>query len=766
MTVSAAPPAAAPLSVRRDAKNRIYSPIRKIWLIETPEEQVRQEYLCTLVNEYGYTLDQMDEERSVVGRGSSNARADFLLWRSASDKRDKKHPLIVVECKARHVPINQAVYEQGAHYAQYTHARFFIAHNAGETRFFEVDHTRLNPNWREIENIPLAGATDRQIEDQLKKLKVFREDEFADLLRKCHDIIRNQQHLDPAAAFDEIAKLLFVKVGYERRQRENRGRRNIFSAQVMKERKDEFGGDPLDDLFKTVKDQYRADGLFKPDEKINLTFETAQQIVAELQLYNLSDTGEDVKGIAFERFLGRTFRGEIGQFFTPRPIVEFLIRLADPQEGEVICDPASGSGGFLIRFFQLVREKILARLDAEYEAFKAETEARTDLSDSARAALLRDKYNALQATRDKHDDQSPLWHLANRCIYGTDANDRMARTSKMNMILHGDGHGGVHHHNGFLNVNGIFEGRFDLILTNPPFGANVEGTHKIRDEDIAVNPEAARRYTELFGTVYTEAQARLKAAVNQSLATLFQLPKIEVRSGGRDDKIGKVKTEILFIERCLSLLKPGGRLGIVLPEGIFNNPSLAYVREFCEDRAFLRAVVSLPQETFASSGASVKASLLFVQKFTDDEQAGYDTEKADAMGKIRALHDDEIRDTRERFGALIDAAKAARDTAARKTHEAALKAWMKRMEEQIQAEARQRLKEQWDYPVFLYEAEKVGITATGEADANELYPNERLPVGVASGETALELYRQFRADPTAFLLGTAEETVESEEEGE
>jgi type I restriction enzyme M protein len=98
--------------------------------------------------------------------------------------------------------------------------------------------------------------------------------------------------------------------------------------------------------------------------------------------------------------------------------------------------------------------------------------------------------------------------------------------------------------------------------------------------------------------------------------------------------VGKVRTEILFIERCLALLKPGGRLGIVLPEGIFNNPSLAYVREFCEDPAFIRAVVSLPPETFYSAGATVKASLLFMQKFTDEGKADYEAKWKAAIAEI------------------------------------------------------------------------------------------------------------------------------------
>ena len=364
--------------------------------------------------------------------------------------------------------------------------------------------------------------------------------------------------------------------------------------------------DPLDSLFQSTKKAYATDRIFEDDERINLKPATGEEIVRRLEKYNLSDTSEDVKGVAFERFLGRTFRGEIGQFFTPRSIVEFMVHMVDPQEGEIVCDPASGSGGFLIRTFEVVREKILADADHEYNAFRADVEADASVSDAERARRLQEKYRQIQARIDHNQPGSRLWNLSNRCIYGTDANDRMARTSKMNMIMHGDGHGGVHHHDGFLNVNGIFEGRFDIVLTNPPFGANVEPTDKVLESDIAEDAAVRERYLEEYGNRYSEAQDRVRAALNQPITTLFDLP--------RSPK-SKIKTEVLFIERCLDLLKPGGRLGIVLPEGLFNNPSLAYVREFIEARAFLSAVVSLPQETFVSSGASVKCSLLFLRKF-------------------------------------------------------------------------------------------------------------------------------------------------------
>jgi type I restriction enzyme M protein len=685
----------------------------------------------------------MDEELHTTGRGVAKARADVAIWRTAQDKTDRKAPLVVVECKSDNVTIKAEDYGQGEAYALLTNAPFFVTHNNRETRYWRVKKDRMPGHCEEIENIPHADASDRDIKELIEKLKTFKEDEFADLLHSCHNVIRNREHLDPAAAFDEIAKVLFVKVWVERELKAKRSRVNLFTADFLDQ---QLGAHPLNDLFQKTKEGYADDRIFTTDDRINIKQATGREIVRLLECYNLSDTSEDVKGIAFERFLGRTFRGEIGQFFTPRTIVEFMVRLLAPREGDAVCDPASGSGRFLIRFFELVREQILADVDRQYQAFVAELD-RKNHSEAKRAELLRAKYDELQATIDQRKEGSRLWTLANRCISGCDANDRMARTSKMNMIMHGDGHGGVHH-NGFINVNGIFESRFDIILTNPPFGANVEPSDLITEADVKTTPDAKRRYAEQYGPLYQDAQARVEAAKGKPIASLFDLPK----RGEEGKKLGKVKTEILFIERYLALLKPGGRLGIVLPEGIFNNPSLAYVREFCEDRARILAVVSLPQETFNSSGASVKASLLFLEKFTTEEQADYDKKRAAAIAEVDAKYAAEIAAETARLEAAIEAAKTAKNKDDRRKAETELREYTRRMDETKARESRARLKERFDYPIFLYEAEKVGITATGEPDANELYPNDHLPTGMKPEDTCLELYRRFRQTPDAFLL--------------
>jgi type I restriction enzyme M protein len=728
--------------------NQIFSKVRKDWFKLTPEEKVRQEFLNVLINEYGYSLDQIDEEISVTGKGSGDARADFLIWRTPESKSKQEHALIVVECKADNIAISLKDYHQGANYAQYEHARFFVTHNNRETKFWKVDATRRMPNYDEIANIPHAEDTDEQIEKLLKQLKLFKEDEFANLLHQCHNVIRNREKKDPVAAFDEIAKILFVKVYVERELKQKRRRKNLFSVELLQE---EIGDNPLEDLFQKTKKHYAEDRIFDKDETLNLKPATGLEIVRLLERYNLSDTSEDVKGIAFEKFLGRTFRGEIGQFFTPRCIVEFMVHMVDPKEGDVICDPASGSGGFLIRFFEIVREQISVDADRQYQEYKKTIEAKNGLSDSKKVELLRAKYDQIQEDLQKGVKGSRMWKLANRCIYGSDANDRMAQTSKMNMIMHGDGHGGVHHHDGFLNVNGIFEGRFDILLTNPPFGANVEPSDVITEEQVAV-PEDEEVYLREFGELYKQAQVRVRAAKGKPIASLFELPQKGSANGRR--KLGKIKTEILFIERCLELLKPGGRLGIVLPEGVYNNPSLDYVREFCENRAYIRAVVSLPQETFYSSGASVKASLLFMQKFKEKEKVEFDKKRVAAGEETRAKHKDEIEKETTRLDAEIEAAKVARDAKRRKELQDELRRYKREMEDRIKIEARALLKERFPYAIFLYEAEKVGITSTGEADQNELYPHPNQPPGT-EGKTCLEIYRAFIQDPKPFLEGRA-----------
>ena len=152
--VSKQPPTADQLAVRRE-KGRVWSHIRSKWLVETPEETVRQEYLfCTLVNEYGFNIDQMDEECEVTGRGSGHARADFVIWRTQRDKADSRNPRIIVECKSNNITIRPEDYGQGDNHARMTGARFFVTHNSRETKYWRVVHEKMPKSLEEIQQRP------------------------------------------------------------------------------------------------------------------------------------------------------------------------------------------------------------------------------------------------------------------------------------------------------------------------------------------------------------------------------------------------------------------------------------------------------------------------------------------------------------------------------------------------------------------------------------------------------------------------------------
>ena len=314
---------------RRNNDKEIYAPLKDKWLVMKPEEEVRQRYICRLVDSYGYDLKQMDQELKVTNsqRGQGAARADIVIWKSAKDKADSKSAFIVVECKAESITIRKEDYYQGYNYAAWAGADFFVTTNLKETRVFKVVKGELPKKLEEIVDIPSAEiATDeKKVKELLNQTKAFTRDEFSRLLYKCHNIIRNNDKLSPEAAFDEISKILFIKIRYER---DNTGTQ-IFSKDAFVKLKDAYNSMKSKDapefyqfLFEKTKEDFSKDNLFDPNETIRIRETSFEKIVEELQVYNLSTTSDDVKGIAFEKFLGRTFRGELGQFFTPRTIVE------------------------------------------------------------------------------------------------------------------------------------------------------------------------------------------------------------------------------------------------------------------------------------------------------------------------------------------------------------------------------------------------------------------------------------------------------------
>ena len=701
----------------KNNNKEIFAPLKEKWLVNKPEEEVRQKYICRLVDHYGYSLEQMAQEMQVTNsqRGQGAARADIVIWRTPKDKIENKYPLIVVECKAESVTIRKEDYYQGMNYASWLHADFFVTTNLKETRVFKIVTGEIPDRLEEIIDIPdISKATNqKEIDKLLTQAKAFTRDEFSRLLFKCHNIIRNNDKLSPEAAFDEISKILFIKIRYERENDEGQ----IFSQERFVENRKAYEKlnkemgvfDPVpfyQNLFEKTKIQFASDRLFDDNAKIEIRENSFEQIVKELEIYNLSTTSDDVKGIAFEQFLGKTFRGELGQFFTPRTIVDFMVSILDPQEGELVCDPCCGSGGFLIKAFEHVREKIERNVESQKEKIKAhyygvDYDNLPEQEKMEVEAEISEKFSIMNEELNVNNERGRLYSLSHNCIYGTDANPRMARTAKMNMIMHGDGHGGVHHHDGLLNVNGIFENRFDVILTNPPFGARVDKDLIISEADRFTDQAMIDEYTKRYGEEYKSALKQVNDNIGKPLLSLY--------------KIDNGLTEVLFIERCLNLLKPGGRMGIVLPEGVLNNTNLQKVRDFVESRAKILLIVSIPQDVFMASGATVKPSLMFFKKFTLEEAKEYVEIKTNADIYYDSKYSSEISTINEKLS------KKGKE-ALSKDEKRELRARKKKILEQRIVEVKSAIKEQFDYEIPIAEVQKAGISTTGAPIENELIP--------------------------------------------
>jgi type I restriction enzyme M protein len=565
----------------------------------------------------------------------------------------------------------------------------------------------------EILDIPRADIVGnaKKIGELLKQTKAFTRDEFSKLLFKCHNIIRNNDKLSPEAAFDEISKILFIKIRYERSNQ----KAQVFSLEEFKKARESYnayrpkeGPEFYQFLFQQTKDDFKEDNLFEDADTIKIKENSFEAIVEELQKYNLSTTQDDIKGIAFEQFLGKTFRGELGQFFTPRTIVNFMTEVLDPEEGELVCDPCCGSGGFLIKAFEYVRSKIEKDIHSQKEKIKGQyyTGEYEKLSDSKKEKIdlaINDFFSKLNEELNIKNKKGRLYKLSHECIFGTDANPRMSRTAKMNMIMHGDGHGGVHHHDGLLNINGVFENRFDIILTNPPFGSRVEKSLKITEEDKYTDQKQIAAYTKRYGNAYKAALAQVNDNVGKSILGLYDTGTM---SG---------LTETLFLERCLRLLKPGGRMGIVLPEGVLNNSNLQKVREWAESKARLLLIVSIPRDVFVSSGATVKPSLVFLRKFTDDEEAKYAVIKTKAEAECRNKYQSEL-------DAISSALDQRGNEALSKEEKTEKRARQKEIAALILEETKRLVKERFDYEIPVVEVEKAGISTTGAETDNELIP--------------------------------------------
>lgn len=443
--------------------------------------------------------------------------------------------------------------------------------------FQKSEDTYGNQDFEDISDFPGEGETIEDLDRPDRSSgKVPVSDSLVRTFKRCHDYIYGNEGRKKDA-FWQLLYLIFCKLHDEKNRFETNDNGDSYRRKFwvgLKEKNTPEGqkavAERIKGIFDDLKQKNTFSEVFDGNEAIGLTDRGLAIIASELAKYSFLDASVDVKGMAYETIVSNTLKQEAGQFFTPRNVIKAMVEMMDPDENMRVLDPACGSGGFLVMVLDHVRKKMAKKLHPNVEGPHLEA-----LYNSKEINLMVKDY-------------------AEKYVFGFDFDPDLKKAARMNMVMSGDGHANIFHVNslGYPNSDNTGEltkiqeaitksvngetgyeyedarGKYDLIFTNPPFGAKVE-----------VDPEISKDY---------------------KLSQYSKAP------------------EVLFIEACHNYLKPGGRMGIVLPDGILGNPNNLKVREWILQKFKLLASVDLPVETFLPQ-VGVQASVLFLQKKTQEE---------------------------------------------------------------------------------------------------------------------------------------------------
>jgi len=514
-----------------------------------------------LVEELGYSKEQIQTVPQFRVKASPSGEekwpVDIVVFKD--DRKDYDNVYMLVECKQ---PNNKEGKRQLDIYLNLVPSvEIGVWFNGKEHLYLWKirDPKTKRWTWKEIPELPKKGERVQDI--GLYKRKDLEKPK--DLKQVFNDIRNHLAGMTTGITRDEaiaqeIINLLFCKIYDELKTRPEEQVR--FRAGV--EEPAEQVKSRIVELFNEVVKEY--DDVFDKGDQIKLDADSVVYVVGELQRFAVTEAERDAIGDAFEVFIGPALRGGEGQFFTPRNVVKMAIEMLDPEVGEYIIDPACGSGGFLI-------------IALEYIWNKLEKEAKEKRWPSEYLG-------------------SKKREVASKFIAGIDKDSFLAKVSKAYMAIMGDGRGGIFCENSLLppsewnpKVRQKIElGKFDVVITNPPFGVEIP----IKGEKIL-----------------SQYELGFKWKFNK-----------ETKEWEKTNKLpNKQPPQILFIERCLQLLRPGGRMGIVLPDGILGNITDGYIRKFILDKAKILAVVDMPSETFQPS-TGTKTSLIFLQKKKENEE--------------------------------------------------------------------------------------------------------------------------------------------------
>jgi type I restriction enzyme M protein len=558
---------------------------------DSPKEAVRQRIARALFHEYGISPDDMERDFKVKVEGGNKA-VDIAIFDHGKPHK-LEHLRRVILCRPEPKSGKKTVqkirdHEQAAKdlreleeiMAAVEHSKYGLWTNGLEFFYVEKQESRFDTKFIPVGDMPMADETlgSREVASHA----TMRRADPAMLrtsFRRCHNFIHGNEGMPKDAAFWQFLYLIFAKM-YDERHHRN-GSRQFWVG--TGEQFDPEGRKRVRlrilPLFEKVKASYP--NIFRGNEEITLSDRAMAFMVAELARYDFVRTDVDAKGAAYQEIVGANLRGDRGQYFTPRGAIKLMVDMLDPKENERVMDCCSGTGGFLS-----------ATLDYLLKKFKEEDKVSSDDENSTAFISVHKR----------------LGDWASKNLFGADFDQFLVRAAQMNVIMACNQEARIYHMNSLEFPNGHLSGvqdakndrawlgTMDVVMTNPPFGSDIPVTE----------PQILREY-ELahYWTKGEDGTFRMTERV-----------------------MGSVAPEILFIERCVQWLKPGGRMGIVLPDGVLGNPGDEYIRAWILRNCWVLASVDLPVESFiVEANVNILTSLLFLKKKTEQEI------KAEDLGK-------------------------------------------------------------------------------------------------------------------------------------
>ena len=540
---------------------------------DTPEEYVRQQIEQSIVKEYSYPKEIIKIEESVK-LGSQRKRVDIAIYDENEKSFKQEDVKIIIECKKETISPNhksEGVEQLKSYMAACVNCELGVWTNSKD-RFVYRKISKKKITFEEIIDIPKYGKSiDEAEKPKLKDLIEATGDNLKFNFQRCHDYIAGNQGLQKPEAFWELLKIIFCKIHDERS-----GKLSFF---VTSEERKSLNGQlslkkRIDQIFSDVLKIKEYSNVFKVNEKIELEPRVSSFIVSQLQNFSLLESSVDVKGAAYEEIVGSNLRGDRGEFFTPRNICKMIVKMINPKIDELVLDPACGTGGFLTIAMSHVLKKIKVDIKNRWK----------------------DKLNPTD--NERHLLFEEIKRYTENCVYGIDLNPNLVKATKMNMVMNNDGSGTIHQTNSLINANAWNEdlrkklnikgstdvNKFDVILTNPPFGTKIP----IDDPIILQQYDLGHSWSK------------------------------DKKNGNyiKNDKLQKsVPPEILFIERCVQMLKDNGRMAIVLPDAILGAPGLIYVRQWIIKYTQVLASFDLDKDTFQPKNGT-QTSVLILRKKT------------------------------------------------------------------------------------------------------------------------------------------------------